>query len=114
MVVVLVTYDYEIQLISEVPRENAMGDPIVIKEYRKVLVAIIDYRNKDFYQAMASGLKPSITFAINKYEYEEEKELKHEGKYYRILDVYPVRNNRRQDESEFEAVALICEGLVNN
>lgn len=108
------TYDYEIELISEVPSENAMGDPIVIKEYRKVLVAILDYRNKDFYQAMASGLKPSITFAINKHEYDGEKELNHEGKEYRILDVYPVRNNRRYDESEFEAVALICEGMVNS
>lgn len=108
------TYDCEIGLIKEVQGENEMGDPIVEKQERKVLASILDYRNKDFYQAMANGLKPSITFAINKYEYEEEKELSHEGKHYRIIDVYPVKNRRWQDESEFEAIALICEGLVNN
>ena len=108
------TYDYEIKLISYEQGENAMGDPVEVPVKKSILASILDYRNKDFYQAMTNGLKPSITFAVNKFEYEGEKELEHEGKLYRIIDVYPVKSNRWQDESEFEAVALICEGLVNN
>ncbi|MDR7870310.1 MAG: phage head closure protein [Tissierellaceae bacterium] len=107
------TYDYEIKLIMKIPGENAMGDPIELDEKRVVLASILDYRNKDFYQAMANGLKPSITFAINRYEYDGEKELEHGGKHYKIVDVFPVKSNRWQDESEFESIALICEGLVN-
>lgn len=105
------TYDYEIKLLKKVYGENAMGDPIETIEERTVLADKLDYRNKDFYQAMANGLKPSITFAINKYEYGDEQELKFEDKHYKIIDVFPVK---AKNESEFESIALMCEGLVNN
>ena len=108
------TYDDEISLIKYIPGENEMGDPIETPVKRHILASILDFRNKDFYQAMANGLKPSITFAVNKYEYENEQKLEHDGKLFRIIDVYPVKNNRYQDESEIEAIALICEGLVNH
>lgn len=104
------TYDKEIKLIKYIGGENEIGDPIKVKEKRNVLASKLDYRNKDFYQAMANGLKPSITFAINKYEYKEEQELEHNNKLYKIIDVFPVK---ARDESEFEALALICEGVVN-
>lgn len=107
------TYDEEVKLIKYTPGKNLMGDPLETPIKRSVLASILDFRNKDFYQAMANGLKPSITFAVNKYEYENEQTLEHNGKLFRIVDNYPVKNNRYQDESEFEAIALICEGLVN-
>lgn len=109
------TYDYEVNLIKKTTGENAIGDPIEINEKRTVLASILDYRNKDFYQAMTNGLKPSITFAINKYEYDNEKELEHESKVYRIIDVHPVKQLKyAEDLSESEALALICEGLVGD
>lgn len=107
------TYDYEIKLISYELGENEMGDPIEVPVKKTILASILDYRNKDFYQAMASGLKPSITFAVNKYEYDGEKELEYEGKQYRIIDVFPVKQGYREDIREFEALCLLCEGLVN-
>lgn len=105
------TYDEEINLIKYIIDENAMGDPIEIQVKRPVLASKLDYRNKDFYQAMANGLKPSITLGINKHEYDSEKEVEFEGKSYKVIDVFPVKT---KDESEFESIALICEGLVNN
>jgi hypothetical protein len=103
------TYDYEIDLISSPTSTDEIGDSIEVEVKRSVLAGILDYRNKDYYQALSSGLKPSITFAINKYEYDNEKVLEHEGKRHRIIDVFPVK---AKDESEFESLALICEAVV--
>lgn len=112
------TYDDEIKLIKKVSDENSdtnsMGDPIEVLEKRTVPASKLDYRNKEFYQAMADGLKPSITFAINQYEYQDEKELEYNNNLYRIIDVFPIRQRTMErDLSEFESIALICEGLVN-
>lgn len=104
-------YNEEIKLIKYTDGENELGDPIKVREKRSVLASKLDYRNKDFYQAMASGLRPSMTFAINKYEYEEEQELEYNNKLYKIIDVFPVK---ARDESEFETISLICEGVVNS
>lgn len=114
MAVVKVTFDDEVKLIKYTDGENDIGDPIEIPVKRVVLASKLDYRNKDYYQAMANGLKPSITFAINKYEYEGEKELEYEKKHYRIIDAFPVKQRSyREDISEFEALTLMCEGLVS-
>ena len=103
-------FNEEIELISFTTIQNDMGDTIKVKSERKVLASKLDYRNKDFYQAMANGLKPSITFGINKFEYQDEKELMFEGKGYKIIDVAPIKEKYT---NEFETVSLMCEGLVN-
>lgn len=103
------TYDHEIILIGTETIVDEIGDTVEIEVEKPVLAAILDYRSKDFYQALASGLKPSITFAVNKYEYENEKTLKHEGKPFRIIDVFPVK---AKNESEYESLSLLCEAVV--
>lgn len=104
------TFDDEIKLIKITYVKNSMGDMVPKEVERNVLASKLDYRSKDYYQAMAEGLKPSITFGINKFEYEEEKELSYEDAKYKIIDVTPIK---AKYSNEFEAVALICEGLVN-
>ena len=93
-----------INLVSVTTGENDMGDMIEVETKRQVFADKLSYRNKAFYQAMANGLKPQITFGIKEVEYEEEQKLEYEGKTYRIIDVSPLKN---------EDVGLICEGLVN-
>lgn len=105
------TYDWEIFLIKNTYKDNEIGDSVKTPVKRDVLASILDYRNKDFYQAAVNGHKPSITFGINKYEYEEEQELEYDGRLYRIIDVYPIKV---KNASEFESIALICSGLVND
>ena len=109
--VLSLTYDHELTLVGVTTyTTNAMGDSIPTPNKRVVLASLISYRNKEFDQAMANGLKPEKTFAINECEYDGEKEVEFDGKTYAVVDVSPVRT---KNESEFEAIALICSGLVN-
>ena len=103
------TYDYEIKLIAVTYTTDEIGDSVELTTERDIYAGILDYRNRDYYQALSSGLRPSVTFAINKYEYNVEKKLKHDGKTYKIIDVFPIN---AKDESEFETIALICEAVV--
>lgn len=103
------TYDDEVNLIKLTTIVDAIGDIITIEIKRNVLVSVLNYRNKDYYEALAGGLKPSITFGINKYEYEDEKHLEYNGKKYKIIDITPIK---AKDESEFESIGLICEGVL--
>ena len=103
------TYDCEITLISYEIEKDDIGDTIEVEIKRPVLASKIDYRSKDYYQALQSGLKPSITFAINKHEYQNEKDIEFEGNKYRIIDVYPITEKHT---NEFEGLALLCEGVI--
>jgi len=103
------TFDYEVFLIKAVNTVDEGGDTVQAKTERSVFADKLDYRSKEFYQAFTNGLKPSITFAINKYEYSDERTLKFEGSNYKIIDVYPVK---AKDESEFDSLALLCEAVV--
>lgn len=103
------TYDCEITLIRTVNTVNDGGDTIQTEIEINILASKLNYRSKEFYQAFTNGLKPEITFAVNKYEYGNERILKYEGSRYKIVDVYPVT---AKDESEFESLALLCEAVV--
>lgn len=103
------TYDCEVILIKVVNSVNDGGDTIQTEEERGVLASKLTYRSKEFYQAFTLGLKPSVTFAVNKYEYDNERALKFEGSRYKIIDIYPVE---AKNESEFESLALLCEAVV--
>ena len=106
------TYDCEVILIKSDNSDNSVnegGDTIPAEEERSVPASKLTYRSKEFYQAFTNGLKPSITFAVNKYEYADERTLKFEDLRYKIIDVYPVD---AKDESEFESLALLCEAVV--
>jgi len=103
------TYDYEISLIKEPGTTNDIGDVIATETKRTVLAAVVTFRNKNYYEALSSGLKPSITFAINRHEYEGEKTIEHSNERYNVIDVLPIN---AKDESEFDALSLLCEVVI--
>ncbi|WP_209121513.1 hypothetical protein [Alkalihalobacillus sp. BA299] len=82
--------------------QNDMGDITNTPTSKQVFANKLNYRNKAFYQAQANGLKPQITFEIKEIDYEGEQELEFNNKTYKIIDVYPLKN---------ENIGLICEGL---
>lgn len=109
MAVVILSHNYEIELIKVAYIIDDIGDSVEEETITKVLAKELDYRTKDYYQALTSGLKPTITFSINKYDYSKEKMLRHEEELYRIIDVSPVKV---QYENEFDNIALICEAVI--
>lgn len=104
------TFDVEIKLIKYTKEPDEFGDNIEVPVERSVLASEVEYRSKAYYQAMANGLKPSKTFAINKYEYQNESYIKYNDDIYRIIDIYPIK---AKNNSEFESLTLICERTVN-
>lgn len=109
MELVKVEFNEQVELIKVTTTTDEIGDIVETEFTRQVLASKIDYRSKDYYQALTSGLKPSVTFGINKHEYDNERTLRNESRLYRILDVYPVSE---KDRSEFEGLALLCEAVI--
>lgn len=94
-----------IELVTEVPGENAMGDPITMPNYREVFANEKGIRQSEFYQAHVAGMKPSLMFEISKFDYEGEKQVRvNKSKTYNIIRTYPSKNERLE---------LICEGVVS-
>lgn len=94
-----------IELTKETSSENAIGDPIMTKEYREVFANEKGIRQSEFYQAHAVGLKPSLMYEISKFDYDGEKEIRVNKKdLYNVIRTYPTKN---------EKLEIVCEGLVN-
>ncbi|HCP14825.1 MAG TPA: hypothetical protein DIT32_03480 [Peptococcaceae bacterium] len=105
------TYDQEISLIadSDDPDIDDIGDMKESQTQRTVYVAILNYRTKAYYQALSNGMRPEIVFAINKYEYNDEKTMIYDGKTFRILD---VSQTIAKYASEYESLTLICTAVI--
>ena len=96
--------DKIVYLITETISENAMGDTITEKDYRKTFASKKSIGQNEFYQAAATGLRPELTFTIWTREYKGEKSLKYGVKEYSIIRTY---------EPNSEEIELKCEGMVN-
>lgn len=95
-----------ITLVSMTDSANDMGDPIKILVKRaNIFAEKKSIKQSEFYQAMAQGLKPELTFIIRTIEYENEPMLEYNSKTYTIIRTY---------EKEDEFIELICQGGVNN
>lgn len=92
-----------VELITEVPDTNDMGDPITVESIRMVFANRKSIRQTEFYQAAATGLRPEWMFEVRSVEYGDESKLRHEGHDYAIIRTYS-RNG--------EIMELICSGLV--
>lgn len=94
-----------IELITVVNDKNDVGDAIENEAPRKVYANRKSIRQSEFYQAMASGLKPEIMFEVMFFDYKDEKRLVYNGKKYSIIRTYITDSDKME---------LICEGLSNN
>lgn len=94
-----------IKLISITYTENSIGDIIEQKVKRDVFANKKSVRQSEFYQSMATGLRPEIMFEVRSVEYANEKKLEFNNKEYSIIREYSKNG---------EITELICQGLVNN
>lgn len=92
-------------LVSEIVTENDMGDFIKETTESMIFAKKKSVRQSEFYQAAANGLKPELVFEIHAFEYNEEKKVKYNDKYYTVIRTYQIND----DDLE-----LVCEGGVHN
>jgi hypothetical protein len=105
MVVVLVTYDYELNLIQKGAGYDDIGNPITVENLVPILCGKKSIGRTEFYDAAANDLKPVIIFEIHAYEYSGETEVEFEGKRYTVMKTYEV---------DFETLELTCEVKRSN
>lgn len=90
-------------LMRKVPGLDAMRKPTTTFEERRVWCNKKGVKRQEFYQAQVAGYKPELTVEIKATEYAEETHFKFNGRVFRILRTYPVKN---------ECLELVCTGLV--
>jgi len=60
---------------------------------REVFAQLRSIGQSEFYQAQADGLKPTLKFVLADYlDYQDEKEVVHDGKTYNVLRTYRDHN----------------------
>ena len=96
-------YREVIELVEETYTVNDYGDEAVSEVLNVVFADKASIRQSEFYQAMASGLKPELMFVIRASDYSQEKKLKYDSKYYNIIRTY---------NKDGEHLELICQGIV--
>ena len=93
-----------IKLIAVTYTQNAMKDMVESLKETTVYANKKSIRQNEFYQAMATGLKPEIMFEVRTSDYGGQVKVKDEAnKVYNIIRTYD-RNG--------EITELICSGLV--
>lgn len=101
------TYDYEVQLISNFSEEavetDSVGNQISSPTITTVFCGKQSVTRTEFYNAAAIGLKPSIVLVVHPYEYSGQEKVKFENNYYRVVRSYEV---------DFENMELTCESVI--
>ena len=93
-----------IKLIAVTHTQNAMKDMVESLTETTVYANKKSIRQSEFYQAMATGLKPEIMFEVRTSDFNGQVKVKDEAnKVYNIIRTYD-RNG--------EITELICTGLV--
>ena len=105
------TKDDELTLISTTYSENDMGDMVPIETRLSVLCDVLSVTRAEHYSAMANGLKPSIVFSVNKFEYSGQKDVEYEGKKYNVDRAFAPKKSKGIED--FEDIELVCSASIN-
>lgn len=93
-----------IDLVSVTREQNEIGDTIDVETSKRVYASRKSVRQSEFYQAMASGLKPELMFLISVFDYNNEKTVIYNGDRYSVIRAYVTESDHME---------IVCEGLTN-
>lgn len=103
--VVITMYSEVLKLLKATKQADETGEIIETTTEREVFAKMLSIGQQEFYQAQATGLKPELKFEIADHlDYEDEKELIHEGKKYQVLRTY--RKNRQLEITVYGGVNI--------
>ena len=105
------TFDFELTLVNTTYTENDMGDMIPIDTRLVVLCDVQSVTRAEHYSAAANGLKPSVVFVLNKFEYEGQKDVEYEGIRYNVDRSYAPKKSKGIED--FENIELVCTASIN-
>lgn len=94
-----------IELVPVETSKNDIGDAISTPTPRQVFANKKDVRQSEFYQAMATGLRPELMFEVRSVEYKGEKTLRYNNEPYSIIRTYSKNG---------EITELVCQGIVGD
>lgn len=91
-----------IYLISTQIIEDEIGNQIEQDTERKVYANEFSVSATEFYNAAVTGMRPSKSFEVYSFEYNDEEKLKHNGVIYRII----------RAETRGEKTRITCERVL--
>lgn len=83
-------YVEELTLIKTTITQDEIGQPIKTETSRNVLAKRNVVGSKEFYNAMAVGIKPTAELQIRLCEYDDEQEVEYNGIRYSIIRTLPI------------------------
>lgn len=104
------TMDDELTLIDKSNSENDIGNVITTDILTTVLCSVRSIKRSEHYAAAANGLKPEITFVLNKYEYNGQKEVEFESVRYSVIRTFVP--DKFKGIEDFETIELVCSGVI--
>lgn len=96
-----------LELITYTKTKNEIGDTVKTPNGREVYCDTKSVRDKEFYQAAATGHLPEIVFEMRKIDYQGEQDIEYSGRTYRVIRAFSSKKNS-------EMIELVCEGAVNS
>lgn len=75
-------------IISTKKDTDDAGDPVEEKVFTEVFCNELSVGQTEFYQAMATGLKPEIKLEMHRFEYNNEKQVKYNDIIYEVIRTY--------------------------
>lgn len=110
---VIKMYNDELILISHEIIKDEIGNEIKKPIEKTVLCKVIDVGYREFYNAQVARMKPEIKFIVKDFEYNKQKEVKHNNVIYEVIRTY--RNaDRTRSNLEFDEIELTCEKVIGH
>ena len=97
------TFDDQVGLISATITQDEYANEIETETTLTVWADIGSVGRNEFYNALQSGLKPSMVITIKAFEYSGQKYVSHGGKRYKVERTYQADN---------ENLELTCSEVV--
>ena len=94
-----------IYLITVSTTNNTLGNAIDTDTKKTVYADETGVKSSEFYQALATGLKPEKSFVIRSIDYANEQYLEHNSKRYRIIRTY---------NKDGEMLEIVCTSVVGH
>lgn len=98
--------DQDIELVTEKQIRRKDRTTTTVRTSRKVEARLSSPTRAEYYAGAKIGLQPQAIFDVHAFEYEGERQVKHDGKLYSVIRAYT------RDVEGLELTELTCEERV--